>query len=161
LQAGDVIVAVNETPVDGPGDLDQALGQNWPRGRNDLSLKVKRGGSEMVIGPATPLTIGLQPTQLFSSVGNLIMFLLLLAYSPIKTREGQVMNLLLFCYPIHRFLIEALRNDTQRYDLASWWPQLTLSQNISVGIFIGAIVMAGFVWSRPKLTTSNQSALAG
>ncbi|CAN5285407.1 hypothetical protein BH10PLA2_BH10PLA2_38930 [soil metagenome] len=160
LQAGDVILEVNETLVSGPGDLDLAMGQNWPRGRNDLSLKVKRGGSELVIGPTTPVTIGLQPTQLFSSVGNLIMFLLLLAYSPIKTREGQVMNLLLFIYPVHRFLIECLRNDTQRFDLASWWPQLTLSQNISVGMFIGAIVMAMFVWRHPKLTSSSQTELA-
>lgn len=151
LQAGDVILAINENNVGSAADIDLAMGLNWPRGRNDLSVKVKRGNQEVVIGPAVPLTIGLHPTQLFSSVGNIIMFFMLLAFSPIKTREGQVMNLLLLCYPIHRFLIEALRNDTERYNLGSWWPALTLSQNISIGLFVAGLVMAFFVWRQPLL----------
>jgi phosphatidylglycerol:prolipoprotein diacylglycerol transferase len=81
------------------------------------------------------------------------MFFVLLTFSPLKTREGQVMNLLLFCYPVHRFLIECLRNDTERYVLASWWPTMTLSQNISIAMFAGALVMAVFVWMNPKIQT--------
>ena len=145
------MIAINETEVGSPADMDLVMGIQWPRGRNDLSLKVKRGNQELVIGPAVPLTIGLHPTQLFSSVGNFIMFCMLLAFSPIKTRDGQVMNLLLLCYPVHRFLIEALRNDTERYVLGGWWPVMTLSQNISIGLFAAGLVMAVFVWRRPTL----------
>lgn len=151
LQAGDVILAINETEIASPADLDTAMGIQWPRGRNDLSLKVKRGNQELVIGPVVPVTIGLHPTQLYSSVGNFIMFCMLLAFSPLKTRDGQVMNLLLLCYPIHRFLIESLRNDTERYVLGSWWPAMTLSQNISIGLFAAGLVMACFVWRRSGL----------
>jgi prolipoprotein diacylglyceryltransferase len=157
LQAGDLILAVNEVEVASAADIDIALVREWPRGRNDLALNVKRGNQELVIGPVTPLTIGLHPTQLFSSVGNFIMFCMLLAFSPIKWREGQVMNLLLFCYPIHRFLIEALRNDTERYVLASWWPVMTLSQNISVGMFAASLIMAFFVWRQPVLPKKSQA----
>ena len=157
LQAGDLILAINETDVASPADLDQALGRDWPRGRNDLSVKVTRGGQDIVVGPASPLTIGLHPTQLYSSVGNILMFFLLLAFSPLKTREGQVMNLLLFCYPVHRFLIECLRNDTERYVLGSWWPTMTLSQNISVGMFAAAFIMAIFVWRNPRIDPTAQS----
>jgi phosphatidylglycerol---prolipoprotein diacylglyceryl transferase len=151
LQAGDIILAVNETEVKSPADIDYALGLEWPRGRNDLTLKVERAGKEILIGPAKPLTIGLHPTQLYSSIGNFIMFCLLLAFSPLKNRDGQVITLLLFCYPIHRFLIECLRNDTKRYVIASWWPVMTLSQNISIALFASAIVMALFVSRRPKI----------
>ncbi len=152
LQAGDLILAINETEVASPADIDQAMGIDWPRGRNDLSLKVRRGDQEIVVGPTTPVSIGLHPTQLYSSVGNILMFFLLLAFSPLKTREGQVMNLLLFCYPVHRFLIECLRNDTERYVLGSWWPVMTLSQNISIGMFVAALLMAVFVWRNPKIS---------
>ena len=80
---------------------------------------------------------------------------MLLAFSPIKTRDGQVMNLLLLSYPCHRFLIEALRNDTERYNFGSWWPVLTLSQNISIGLFAAGLIMAIYVSRRPKLVTSS------
>ncbi len=146
LQTGDVIVAINETDVASPADIDLAMFRDWPRGRNDLSLKVKRGAAELTIGPIVPQTIGLHPTQIYSSVGNLIIFCMLLAFSPIKTRDGQVMNLLLLSYPLHRFLIESLRNDTERYVLSSWWPTMTLSQNISIGLFVFGLVLALCIW---------------
>ena len=146
LQAGDVIVAINESLVSSAADIDLVMGRDWPRGRNDLTLEVKRGDKEVVIGPMMPLTIGLHPTQIFSSVGNFIIFCMLLAFSPLKTRDGQVMNLLLLSYPCHRFLIESLRNDTERYVLGSWWPAMTLSQNISIGLFAAGLLMALYLW---------------
>ena len=155
LQAGDVIVGINDSEVASPADMDLAMGRDWPRGQNDLILTVKRAGAEVTIGPVKPLTIGLHPTQIYSSVGEFIIFCMLLAFSPIKTRDGQVMNLLLLSYPCHRFLIEALRNDTERYVLSSWWPAMTFSQNISIGLFAAGLVMVIVVWRRPKLVTSS------
>jgi phosphatidylglycerol---prolipoprotein diacylglyceryl transferase len=146
LQSGDVIEAVDGAEVRGPADIDLALGRDWPRGKNDLTLTVTRNGETMAVGPFVPRTIGLHPTQVYSSIGAFLIFCLLSAFTPMKWRDGQVFDLLLLSYPLHRFLVEALRNDTQVFILNGWWPPMTLSQNISVGIFAAGIVLGFFVW---------------
>src|SRR5205085_486914 len=60
----------------------------------------------------TPWTIGLNPTQLDESISRVLLFLLLLAYYPLRRHDGEVMVLDLVGYAVHRFFNEARRVDT-------------------------------------------------
>ena len=59
---------------------------------------------------------------------------LLLAYYPLRKRDGEVMGLLMVTYPFTRFLIEYLRSD----ELAVF-AGMTISQNISVALFLSGL----------------------
>ena len=61
-------------------DVFSDLFNAWPRGDQSLTLEVDRAGQMVAIGPFTPRTLGLHPTQLYEvvSMGLLIFFLLVL-----------------------------------------------------------------------------------
>ena len=84
-----------------------------------------------LIGPSSARTAYVHPTQLYSAIGALIIAAMLLAYSPLKRRDGEVMALLAVTYPINRFLIEQLRDDE-----GAIFAGLTISQNGSVVVLL-------------------------
>ena len=67
------------------------------------------------------------PTQIYSVIDGLILMTLLLAYFPLRRRDGEVMALLMVTYPVTRVLIEYLRNDEKVF-----FAGMTISQNISL-----------------------------
>ena len=79
--------------------------------------------------------------RIHESISTFLLFLLLLAFEPFKRREGSLMVLFLLLYPIHRFIDEMLRNDTERYA-----PGMTFSQFVSFGVFAGAIGLCVWLW---------------
>ena len=109
LETGQIIIKADGRDITGPGGLVKYLGsfQEMPRGEKTLTLEVE--GRQPLT--CTPLTIGLHPTQLYETTSMLLLLLLLLAYEPFKTRDGQVMVLLMLAYAVHRYLNELLRND--------------------------------------------------
>ena len=92
-----------------------------------------------------PWTIGLHPTQLYESVSMALLFLLLLAYYPYRRRPGEVMVLFMLGYAVHRFLNECLRVDTD-YVFA----HMTLSQNISVIVFVCGLLLLAWLRLGPR-----------
>lgn len=74
------------------------------------------------------------PTQVYSALDGLILMSLLLAYAPLKRHHGEVMALLMVTYPVTRTLIEQLRGDE-----AAFFAGLTVSQNVSVLIFLAGL----------------------
>lgn len=153
LAAGDIIVAINGNATESVIDVERILGRDWPRGENSLTLSVKRGDKNLDVGPFAPRTIGLHPTQVYSSIGGFLIFCLLSAYAPLKRHDGELLVLLLWTYPLVRFLEESLRNDTPLYTVA-WLPTMTLSQYISIAIFAAGCLLAIFVWTRPPIQTA-------
>lgn len=129
LQPGDVITQVNGTPADSGTITD--LIRNWPIGRNQLVLTVDRGGQELTVA-FTPRTVTFFPTQLYETISMVLLIGVLLAYQPLRTRDGQVMVLLMVGYAAHRYLNEAIRTEPT-YALG-----LSLSQWISVFILLAA-----------------------
>jgi phosphatidylglycerol---prolipoprotein diacylglyceryl transferase len=121
---------------------------NWPRGDQSLDLDVERNGQTVHVGPFMPRTLGLHPTQLYETVSMVLLVFLLLSFYPFRRHDGQVMSLFIACYAVHRFLDEALRNDTPTMGL----PQLhlSLSQNISVLMLLFAIALEVGHWYRGK-----------
>lgn len=75
-------------------------------------------------------SLPLHPTQIYSAIDALVLFLLLSAYYPLRRRDGEVMGLLMITYPVTRFLIEWLRNDE-----GVFFAGMTISQNISIVLF--------------------------
>ena len=153
LQAGDIITAINGKPTESVIDLEREF-HDWPRGENSLTLTVKREGKSLDLGPFVPRTIGLHPTQVYSSIGGFLIFCLLSAYAPFKRHDGELFVLLLLAYAPVRFLEESLRNDTPLYTFISWWPTLTLSQNVSIGIFVSGLLLGIYIWTRPTIRSA-------
>jgi phosphatidylglycerol:prolipoprotein diacylglycerol transferase len=119
----------------------------WPRGKNDVVLSVRRaaGGNAVDVGPFEPQTIGLHPTQLYESISMALLLLLLLAYFPYRRHPGEVMVLFMLGYAVHRFLNEMLRDDT-----APVFAGMTLSQNISIVVFLSGLALGAWLWFGPK-----------
>jgi phosphatidylglycerol:prolipoprotein diacylglycerol transferase len=109
-------------------DLPWAI--SFPRYSPPWSEQVDTG----VITRQATWSLPVHPTQLYSVVDGLILLLLLSAYYPLRRRDGEVMALLMVAYPISRSLIEYLRNDEGVY-----WMGLTISQNISILLFVAGL----------------------
>ncbi|HYT89722.1 MAG TPA: prolipoprotein diacylglyceryl transferase family protein [Gemmataceae bacterium] len=148
LRPGDKIVEVNGKAVSRTTEVEEALGHSggaWPRGKNDLILKVQHAnGTHETLPPFVPRTIGLHPTQVYESISTALLCALLLAFYPYRRHDGEVMVLFMIGYAVHRFLNEMLRVDTDPVAFG-----LTLSQNISVLTLVVGLVMGLVLWFRP------------
>jgi prolipoprotein diacylglyceryltransferase len=116
-----------------------------PLGQAELALVVERNGQRMPV-TFTPRTVTFFPTQLYETISMVLLVLLLLAFQPFRRHDGQVMVLLMLGYAVHRFLNEAIRIEpTYRFGL-------TLSQWISVGIFLAGVGLELYLRrTQPKL----------
>lgn len=92
--------------------------------------------------PARSLPV--YPAQIYASINAFFVFLFLWFFFPCRTRDGQVLGLLMIVYPVGRFLLEMIRSD----ELGQFGTQLTISQITSIGSILGGIVLiaSGFLW---------------
>jgi prolipoprotein diacylglyceryl transferase len=164
LRHGDEIVAVNGQDITKYSELVNALNANWPRGKKDVTLTVRRGGETVTLPPFIPRTLGLVPTQLYESVSMLLVFLVLIFLYPLRRYDGQLLVVLMLCYAVHRFFNETLRHDTPTYTVGGLLG-LTISQWISLGIFAAATALG--LWrrryplpQRPARTETPRTAVA-
>jgi phosphatidylglycerol:prolipoprotein diacylglycerol transferase len=146
LRPGDTVQFLNGKLVDRGSDVDGYLSQSqWPRGKNDLVLKVKRAdGTAVELPPFVPRTVGLHPTQVYESISMLLLFALLLAFYPYRRHDGEVMVVFMLGYAVHRFFNEMLRDDTAPVAL-----NMTLSQNISVLVLAAGLLLGLILWLKP------------
>lgn len=100
-------------------------------------------------------SLPVHPTQLYSAIDALVLLILLLAYYPLRRRDGEVIGLLMLTYPITRFLIEYLRNDE-----GDFFAGFTISQNISIGLFLGGLVYWLWLSRLPRARYADQAAAA-
>ncbi|GAC1469327.1 MAG: prolipoprotein diacylglyceryl transferase [Isosphaeraceae bacterium] len=80
-------------------------------------------------------SLPVHPTQLYSVIDGFVLVGLLLAYFPLRRRDGEVMALLMVTYPVTRVLIEFLRNDE-----GVFFAGMTISQNVSMLVFLGGLI---------------------
>jgi phosphatidylglycerol:prolipoprotein diacylglycerol transferase len=159
VAAGDVILEVNGHPIDvirSPRDdsllrvtahdgLRYCLTYAWPRGEQHVVLRVRHAdGRVEELPPFRSWSLGVYPTQIFESVSMALLLFFLLAYHPFKSRDGALMVFVMLGYGVHRYLNEMLRSDNEITATG-----LTLSQNISIAILVGAAVLGVLVWRRP------------
>lgn len=140
LRAGDIIVEVNGTPVLRQDSIAPVDGE--------FNLAVLRDNGVTTVTFA-PTSIGVNPTQIYETISMSLLLFFLLSYFPYKRRDGELMVLLMFGYGVHRFLSEMLRTDTAPVAFG-----LTLSQNVSIAVLVGSVVLGVLVWRRPALSAT-------
>lgn len=126
-------------PPNSPPWWDQVRHDQLPEAAPFVEA-VRRG----TIPPETPWSHLVHPTQIYSTIGCTIITLLLLTYYPLRRRDGEVMALLMVTYPIHRFLVERLRNDEGAF-LAG----MTISQNASIVVFLAGLAFWAYLSRQP------------
>ncbi|HVJ79760.1 MAG TPA: prolipoprotein diacylglyceryl transferase family protein [Planctomycetia bacterium] len=150
LEKGDVIVGVNGAKVEDGDELREALfwADRNPKTRAVIpnkvfNLDVRRGGKTLSVLFLPARSLPLHPAQLYSAVGAFFLFLFLYHLHPLRRREGEAIAAFAVLYSIGRFLIEFLR-----YDEATLFDGLTISQNLSIVFF--AIGVALWLYVRVR-----------
>lgn len=133
-------------------DLFSDLLVSWPRGRNSVQFVVERDGKEIELSEFTPRSIGLHPTQVYETISMILLLFVVLAFYPFRRHDGQVFVVWMVGYALHRFVNEILRTEPVE------GLQMTLSQNISVLVLLGAIALEIFLRkTQPKLIQTSES----
>jgi phosphatidylglycerol---prolipoprotein diacylglyceryl transferase len=88
----------------------------------------------------------IHPAQIYAAIDALLATLLLLAFEPLRTRDGQTFALLITVHPVSRFLLEIIRID----EPAIFGTGLSISQNISVVMLAAAAGLWWWIERRPK-----------
>ena len=97
-----------------------------------------------------PRSLPVHPTQIYSAINATLLFLVTMAYFPFRQRHGQVIALLLSLYAITRFLLELIRTDELAFAA-----QMTISQNVSVWIAIGMVILWVYIMRQPKMLDAS------
>ena len=147
LKMGDKVVSINDREVgtarEGNARLFEIYGDGSPiavRIAGDTAVKAWQ------LAGAIERSNPVHPTQLYSAIDAALLCLFLLAYDPFRKREGELTALTLTLHPISRFLLEIIRVD----ESAVFGTSMSISQNISIGVLIGAVICWCVVLSRPK-----------
>ncbi len=83
-------------------------------------------------------SLPVQPAQAFGVINALLITGLLLCFSRLRRREGQVFALMLILYPITRFALEGIRGDNPHNLLRL---ELTHNQYTSIGMIVIGLVL--------------------
>lgn len=167
LRAFDLITAVNGEKVeplrlhDSDPRVVSRIYFHLLRGapREDVSLQVERfvqpvpgkprGAQEkntesLTIKFTPDWTPPLLPTQLYSAVNGFLLFAVLMAFYPLRRREGAVMALFMILKGASRFLLEGVRTDNPPIFM-----DFTVSQLIGMGLVLGGVIMMLWVQMQP------------
>ena len=89
------------------------------------------------LGDEATMTYGLHPTQIYSSIAAFLLAGVTAAYFPRRPFVGAVLVLGMVLYAAKRFILEFLRGD----ELGQFGTMFTISQWISLGIFVGGLIL--------------------
>ena len=103
---------------------------------------------EWTFGQLPERSLPVYPVQLIASVNAALLCLFLWAYYPFRTRDGEVLALLLSTYPILRILEEMIRTDESSVFATQF--RWTISQWISSVLLLVAVGLWVYVRSRPR-----------
>jgi phosphatidylglycerol---prolipoprotein diacylglyceryl transferase len=155
IQVGDMIEAIGDKVTVNQQSLMKALLELKPY--QELELTIKRQGQTKKVSFTPPPSLPLVPTQLYMALDGVILCVLLWTFYPIRRREGAVLALLMMTYAINRYLIEQVRLDNPEY-VGSF----TISQAISIGLFLSGLVMMILVqWKGRPVDVAKQAPEAG
>lgn len=117
----------------------------FPPGSPPYMALLNRG----FIEPDAARSLPLHPTQIYSSINAFLLAALGTVWFRQRTRDGEVVVLALLTYPIMRFTIEFLRND----EFGQFRTGLTISQLVSIGLFVFGLILLFWQKSRPASKT--------
>jgi phosphatidylglycerol:prolipoprotein diacylglycerol transferase len=146
VTAGDVIADINGRPT---ATLDEAAVALVEVVAAHQSLTVRMTSGRTLVLPAAEFPARsrpVHPTQIYSAVNAALLCWFLWSYYPFRRRDGEVIALLLTIYPVTRFLLEILRTD----ESPVFGTGLSISQNISLAVFVGAVGLWFYLAHRPR-----------
>jgi phosphatidylglycerol:prolipoprotein diacylglycerol transferase len=116
---------------------------------SDRPLRMETSAGQAFELPVSrpPRSRPVHPTQIYSSINAALLAWVLWSFYPYRRRDGEVIALLALLYPIARFLLEVIRID----ESAVFGTGLSISQNISVGLFVSALVFWVYLWNQPRV----------
>lgn len=85
-----------------------------------------------------PPNIPVHPTQIYESLTNLLIFIVILNFKRFKTFKGQVFLVYVAIYAVARFILEMFRGDFRGDEI---FGILSVSQTVAIGLEIAAIVL--------------------
>jgi phosphatidylglycerol:prolipoprotein diacylglycerol transferase len=97
------------------------------------------------IGTLPDRSLPVHPAQLYSSLGALLICLVLVASEPYLTRPGSLLALLLTLYPPVRIIEEMIRVD----EPGQFGTSLKISQWISLAMLVVAAGLWSSIWRKP------------
>lgn len=125
-------------------ELEDAQRALAPFGGAKLQLTVDGKQLTFPVEELPDRSLPTHPTQIYSSINAILLCLLTLAVYPFRRNDGEVFALLIGGYAITRFLLEVIRTD----EGSMWNTGLTISQNVSVVMLIGAVGLAAYFATR-------------
>ena len=143
LRAGAKIESVQGNPVRGLEDVRDLLG----RSAEVIALTTNQGDFSWSIGVLPARSLPVHPTQIYSSLNAALLCLATYAYFPWRRRDGEVFALLMGLYAVSRFLLEMIRTDEVKNFAGTG---LTISQNVSIVVFAGTLVLLVYLSRQPK-----------
>jgi phosphatidylglycerol:prolipoprotein diacylglycerol transferase len=94
-----------------------------------------------------PLNIPLHPTQLYESVTNLLIFIVILNYKRFKKFDGQVFLTYVVIYAVARSILEMFRGDFRGAEI---FGILSVSQTVALVLGVSAIFLMRYLKSLKK-----------
>ncbi len=135
LRAGNRLLTIGDHVVTTAGDAHRELTKLFEE-KQGVALGVESKGILRLSLPAPPpCSHPVHPTQIYSSIGALLICLLLLAYDPFRRRDGELWALMLTVYAVTRFLEEVIRTD----EPPILGTRMTVSQNVSLLLLLAAM----------------------
>jgi phosphatidylglycerol:prolipoprotein diacylglycerol transferase len=131
LKAGEVIESINGGEIVSEDDAQRAIVTAF---ETSAPLKIVTPESTATIPAiaAPPRSLPVHPAQAYSSIDAALLAWVLWSFYPYRRHDGEVMALMLMLHPISRFLLETIRVD----EAPVWGTGLSISQNLSVGLFL-------------------------
>ncbi|MCD4728232.1 MAG: prolipoprotein diacylglyceryl transferase, partial [Pirellulales bacterium] len=146
LRAGDRLEGINDSKISTTKQVHWALADAFYE-RKPLLIRVEgRPEIEVPAVEPPPRSLPVHPTQPYSSINALLICLLLLAWSPLRRRDGELLALLLSVYPVARFIMEIVRTD----ESAVFGTGLSISQNVSLLLLLCAVALWFYILRRPR-----------
>ena len=135
-----------------PVDPSHHFATQFPEGSLIHSSMERHG----IIAPDAAYTIHVHPVQLYESLGNLVIFSLLILLRTQKRFHGMVLAGYLFLYPVLRFIVEGVRGDAERGENVLG-TVFSTSQMISIALFLAGVGIVVYKMSTRKSRMSRVS----
>ncbi len=150
---GDRVRAINDHTIRSAGEAHALLWKTF-RDRKPLMIEVENRTTLLISpGPHPERSLPVHPTQVYSSINALLLCLLLLAYDPLRRRDGELCALALSIYPAARFLLEFIRTDEPNI----LGTGMSIAQNVSLIMLLCAAGLWHYVLRRPRGTAFDGS----
>jgi phosphatidylglycerol:prolipoprotein diacylglycerol transferase len=145
LARGEVIVGINGQPCPTYAEATKVI-HNAYWGNMPLNVEIASGKEiQAEAVPVSPRSLPVHPTQIYSTINAALIAWLLWSFFPFRSRDGEVVALMLVVYPISRFLLEMIRAD----EINFFGTGMSISQNVSVVLIVAALIGWGILRTQP------------